>query len=99
MTTSQIKSETITVTPLHKPLGCGWSHYHHTVTMTLLLNEDDHKAIWSKVLTYLVVVIPGQGNFSPKSQYKFNKIILTLLFERWLAMDMTNKILANEKVF
>lgn len=37
------------------------------------LNEEDFKKLYVATLTYLVIIIPGQENLSPKSQYILTK--------------------------
>ncbi|CAI8503695.1 unnamed protein product [Hanseniaspora opuntiae] len=97
MTTSNIKSDTITVTPLEdKPLGCTVTLPAYCHNDPSLLNEEDHKKLYEAVLTYLVVVIPGQGNFSPKSQYNLTKSFDSSLKEE-ISYGHEDKILANDK--
>lgn len=66
-------AETLTFTPIpDAPLGAVVT-LPSGVTDPSLLNDDDFKALKDALLTYSVLVIPGQENLSPSSQYQLTK--------------------------
>lgn len=91
----------LTVTPLEgKPLGCRVELPAYCQNDPSKLNKEDHKKLYEAVLTYLVVVIPGMDNFSPKSQYDLTRSFDSTIPNKDLSQvsyGHEDKILANDK--
>lgn len=68
MTTTELK-----VTSSPRGFGCSIELPSYAKNDPANLNEADFKALYEATLTYLVTIIPGQENLSPKSQYLITK--------------------------
>lgn len=67
-------TESLTVTPLPKHhFGCKIGLPDYCKNDPINLNDDDFKKLFEAVHKYLVVVIPGLAELSPKSQYLLTK--------------------------
>ncbi|ODV64729.1 Clavaminate synthase-like protein [Hyphopichia burtonii NRRL Y-1933] len=68
------KTDTLSVTPLEdKPFGCVIGLPSYANNDPANLNDDDFKKLYEAVHTYMVIVIPGQADLAPKSQYLLTK--------------------------
>lgn len=68
MTTSEL-----IVTPAANGFGCTIELPSYANNDPANLNDDDFKKLYEATLTYLVIVIPGQEELSPESQYLLTK--------------------------
>ncbi|ODV77110.1 Clavaminate synthase-like protein [Suhomyces tanzawaensis NRRL Y-17324] len=67
-------AETLSVTPLSDtPFGCTVQLPSYANNDPANLNDSDFTALYESVHKHLVVVIPGQAELSPKSQYELTK--------------------------
>lgn len=68
------KTDTITISTLEdKPFGCSITLPSYAKNDPANLDDDDFKKLFDAVHTNLVVIIPGQAELPPKSQYLLTK--------------------------
>lgn len=63
----------LTITPSERGFGCTVELPSYANNDPANLNDADFKTLSDAVLTYLVLIIPGQAELAPKSQYLLTK--------------------------
>ncbi|GEQ67602.1 hypothetical protein JCM33374_g1267 [Metschnikowia sp. JCM 33374] len=63
----------LVITPAANGFGCTIELPNYAANDPSQLNEEDFKKLYEATLTYLVIVLPGLQELSPKSQYLLTK--------------------------